>query len=168
LKLVRVIPDLLNVKTRESFLRKRAEDLDREKGFIIKEEETGRQIRMLTHEIRSTLLKASRKHWVPRFIDFDNKRSHIRSKIKHHHDHHHGCLRISVRRAYLLEDSYNQLRMRSSQDLKGRLTVHFQGEEGIDAGGLTREWYQLLLRIIFYKGALLFTTVGNDKQICLN
>ncbi|XP_071741749.1 E3 ubiquitin-protein ligase UPL2-like [Rutidosis leptorrhynchoides] len=99
---------------------------------------------------------------VPRFIDFDNKRSHFRSKIKHQHDHHHSPLRISVRRAYILEDSYNQLRMRPTQDLKGRLTVHFQGEEGIDAGGLTREWYQLLSRVIFDKGALLFTTVGND------
>ncbi|KAK6940269.1 E3 ubiquitin ligase, domain of unknown function DUF908 [Dillenia turbinata] len=100
---------------------------------------------------------------VPRFIDFDNKRSHFRSKIKHQHDHHHSPLRISVRRAYILEDSYNQLRMRSTLDLKGRLTVHFQGEEGIDAGGLTREWYQLLSRVIFDKGALLFTTVGNES-----
>ncbi|CAH9121740.1 unnamed protein product [Cuscuta epithymum] len=100
---------------------------------------------------------------VPRFIDFDNKRSHFRSKIKHQHDHHHNPLRISVRRAYILEDSYNQLRMRSTQELKGRLTVHFQGEEGIDAGGLTREWYQLLSRVIFDKGALLFTTVGNES-----
>ncbi|KAK4483925.1 hypothetical protein RD792_011134 [Penstemon davidsonii] len=100
---------------------------------------------------------------VPRIIDFDNKRSHFRSKIKHQHDHHHSPLRISVRRAYILEDSYNQLRMRSEQDLKGRLTVHFQGEEGIDAGGLTREWYQLLSRVIFDKGALLFTTVGNES-----
>lgn len=100
---------------------------------------------------------------VPRFIDFDNKRAHFRSKIKHQHDHHHSPLRISVRRAYILEDSYNQLRMRSTQELKGRLTVHFQGEEGIDAGGLTREWYQLLSRVIFDKGALLFTTVGNES-----
>ncbi|XP_073006653.1 E3 ubiquitin-protein ligase UPL2-like [Typha latifolia] len=99
---------------------------------------------------------------VPRFVDFDNKRAHFRSKIKHQHDHHHSPVRISVRRAYILEDSYNQLRMRSPQDLKGRLTVHFQGEEGIDAGGLTREWYQLLSRVIFDKGALLFTTVGNE------
>lgn len=99
---------------------------------------------------------------VPRFVDFDNKRSHFRSKIKHQHDHHHSPLRISVRRAYILEDSYNQLRMRTTQELKGRLTVHFQGEEGIDAGGLTREWYQLLSRVIFDKGALLFTTVGNE------
>ncbi|KAK1269592.1 E3 ubiquitin-protein ligase UPL2 [Acorus gramineus] len=84
---------------------------------------------------------------VPRIIDFDNKRNYFRSKIKHQHDHHHSPLRISVRRAYVLEDSYNQLRMRSTQDLKGRLTVNFQGEEGIDAGGLTREWYQLLSRV---------------------
>ncbi|KAE9587087.1 putative aminoacyltransferase, E1 ubiquitin-activating enzyme [Lupinus albus] len=99
---------------------------------------------------------------VPRFIDFDNKRSHFRSKIKHQHDHHHSPLKISVRRLYVLEDSYNHLRMRPAHDLKGRLNVHFQGEEGIDAGGLTREWYQLLSRVIFDKGALLFTTVDNE------
>ena len=88
---------------------------------------------------------------VPRFIDFDNKHSYFRSKIKHQHDHHHhSYLRISIRRALILEDSYNQLRMRSPQDLKGRLTLHFQGEEGIDAGGLAREWYQLLLVIKGY------------------
>nr|GEV27630.1 E3 ubiquitin-protein ligase UPL1-like [Tanacetum cinerariifolium] len=85
------------------------------------------------------------------------------SRIKQQHDQHlTGPLRISVRRAYVLEDSYNQLRMRPTQDLKGRLNVHFQGEEGIDAGGLTREWYQLLSRVIFDKGALLFTTGGNN------
>lgn len=99
---------------------------------------------------------------VPRLIDFDNKRAYFRARIRQQHDHHHSApLRISVRRAYVLEDSYNQLRMRPTQDLKGRLTVQFQGEEGIDAGGLTREWYQLLSRVIFDKGALLFTNVGN-------
>ncbi|XP_021771401.1 E3 ubiquitin-protein ligase UPL1-like isoform X1 [Chenopodium quinoa] len=105
----------------------------------------------------SMMLKA------PRLIDFDNKRAYFRSRIRHQHEQHlAGPLRISVRRAYVLEDSYNQLRMRSNQDLKGRLNVQFQGEEGIDAGGLTREWYQLLSRVIFDKGALLFTTVGNN------
>jgi hypothetical protein len=100
---------------------------------------------------------------VPRLIDFDNKRAYFRSCIRNQHDQHISApLRISVRRAYVLEDSYNQLRLRRSQDLKGRLTVQFQGEEGIDAGGLTREWYQLLSRVIFDKGALLFTTVGNN------
>ncbi|XP_072964095.1 E3 ubiquitin-protein ligase UPL1-like isoform X2 [Typha angustifolia] len=102
---------------------------------------------------------------VPRLIDFDNKRAYFRSRIRQEHDQHPSApLRISVRRAYVLEDSYNQLRLRRTQDLKGRLTVQFQGEEGIDAGGLTREWYQLLSRVIFDKGALLFTTVGNNAS----
>lgn len=100
---------------------------------------------------------------VPKLIDFDNKRAYFRSRIREQHDQHLSApLRISVRRAYVLEDSYNQLRLRRTQDLRGRLTVQFQGEEGIDAGGLTREWYQLLSRVVFDKGALLFTTVGNN------
>lgn len=100
----------------------------------------------------------------PRLIDFDNKRAYFRSRIRQQHEQqHYSPLRIAVRRAYVLEDSYNQLRMRTPDELKGRLTVQFQGEEGIDAGGLTREWYQLLSRVTFDKGALLFTTVGNES-----
>ncbi|PPD94066.1 hypothetical protein GOBAR_DD08888 [Gossypium barbadense] len=55
LMLVHIIPDLLSVKTRELFLRNKAEELDREMGLILTQEETGRHVRMLTHEIRSTL-----------------------------------------------------------------------------------------------------------------
>ncbi|URD81087.1 hypothetical protein MUK42_02285 [Musa troglodytarum] len=45
----------LSVKTRELFLKNKAEELDREMGLIRTQEETGRHVRMLTHEIRSTL-----------------------------------------------------------------------------------------------------------------
>lgn len=112
----------------------------------------------------------------PWLLDFDNKRAHFRHRIRHHPSHpqqqqqqqdqqqHYGTLRINVRRQRMLEDSYNQLRMRTPSELKGRLNVVFQGEEGIDAGGLTREWYQQLSRAIFDKNALLFTTVGNDTS----
>ncbi|KAI4301449.1 hypothetical protein L6164_034727 [Bauhinia variegata] len=55
LLLVHIIPDLLSVKTRELSLKNRAEELDREMGLILTQEETGRHVRMLTHEIRSTL-----------------------------------------------------------------------------------------------------------------
>jgi E3 ubiquitin-protein ligase HUWE1 len=41
----------------------------------------------------------------------------------------------------LFEDSFHQLRFRTPSEMKGRLVVSFHGEEGIDAGGLTREWY---------------------------
>ncbi|KAI9090133.1 hypothetical protein K1719_028829 [Acacia pycnantha] len=55
LMLVHIIPDLLSVKTRELILKHKAEELDREMGLILTQEETGRHVRMLTHEIRSTL-----------------------------------------------------------------------------------------------------------------
>ncbi|XP_076897655.1 ethylene receptor 1-like [Bidens hawaiensis] len=55
LTLVHIIPDLLSVKTREHFLKNKAAELDREMGIIRTQEETGRHVRMLTHEIRSTL-----------------------------------------------------------------------------------------------------------------
>ncbi|XP_030451617.2 probable ethylene response sensor 1 isoform X1 [Syzygium oleosum] len=55
LMLVHIIPDLLSVKTRELRLKSKAEELDREMGLILTQEETGRHVRMLTHEIRSTL-----------------------------------------------------------------------------------------------------------------
>ncbi|GAB2284232.1 mitochondrial 2-enoyl thioester reductase [Dionaea muscipula] len=55
LMLVHIIPDLLSVKTRELLLKNKAEELDREMGLILSQEEAGRHVRMLTHEIRSTL-----------------------------------------------------------------------------------------------------------------
>ncbi|KAG8387325.1 hypothetical protein BUALT_Bualt02G0009500 [Buddleja alternifolia] len=98
-----------------------------------------RQIPSLLEKSLSMLLKA------PRLIDFDNKRAYFTSRIRQQHDQQlSGPLRISVRWAYILEDSYKQLRMCPNQDLKERLIVHFHGEEGIDACGLTREWYQLI------------------------
>ncbi len=57
LMLVHIIPDLLSVKTRELFLKKKTAELDREMGLIRTQEETGRHVRMLTLEIRSTLDK---------------------------------------------------------------------------------------------------------------
>ena len=58
--------------------------------------------------------------------------------------------------------------MRSAEELRGRLQVNFQGEEGIDAGGLTREWYLVLSREIFNPNYALFTpATGNEPPFLL-
>ncbi|KAJ6723389.1 ETHYLENE RESPONSE SENSOR 1 [Salix koriyanagi] len=57
LMLVHIIPDILSVKTRELFLKNKAEELDQEMGLMLTQEEIGRHVGMLTHEIRSTLDK---------------------------------------------------------------------------------------------------------------
>jgi HECT-domain (ubiquitin-transferase) len=39
---------------------------------------------------------------------------------------------------------------------KQKLHVKFSGEEGEDAGGVSREWFSLLSKEIFYPGYALF------------
>ena len=43
----------------------------------------------------------------------------------------------------MFEDTFHQLRSRTPDEIKLKLNVTFSGEEGIDAGGVTREWYQV-------------------------
>ncbi|KAK1354263.1 Ethylene receptor [Heracleum sosnowskyi] len=57
LMLVEIIPDFLSLKRHEVILKRKAEELDTEKCLIIREEESARNVRMLTRDIRSTLDK---------------------------------------------------------------------------------------------------------------
>ncbi|XP_076805174.1 putative E3 ubiquitin-protein ligase HECTD2 [Clavelina lepadiformis] len=54
-------------------------------------------------------------------------------------------LNIKVRREHLLSDSLEQIYGNRKQ-LKKKLRVEFVGEPGYDMGGLTKEWFLLLLR----------------------
>jgi E3 ubiquitin-protein ligase HUWE1 len=90
-------------------------------------------------------------------IDFDNKKAYFRALIrKRSSEAHAGTIRITVRRDRVFDDSYHQLRSHSAEEMKGRLHVQFNGEEGIDAGGVTREWYVILARQIFDPNYALF------------
>ncbi|EFJ46920.1 hypothetical protein VOLCADRAFT_75266 [Volvox carteri f. nagariensis] len=98
---------------------------------------------------------------VPRLIDFDNKRAWFRSKVRATPDNErpYGSLRLAVRREHVFEDSFYQLRGRPAEEMKLKLNVTFQGEEGIDAGGVTREWYQVMAREMFNPNLALFVAV---------
>nr|CAB3252467.1 probable E3 ubiquitin-protein ligase HECTD2 [Phallusia mammillata] len=52
---------------------------------------------------------------------------------------------ISVRRQHMLQDSLEQI-FNNRKHLKKKLRVEFVGEPGYDMGGLTKEWFLLLLR----------------------
>ncbi|KAJ2747137.1 putative E3 ubiquitin-protein ligase [Coemansia sp. BCRC 34301] len=54
-------------------------------------------------------------------------------------------LKLLIRRRCLVEDSLHQLATHE-QDLKKRLKIEFVGEEGVDGGGLAKEWFMLLVR----------------------
>ncbi|ESO93074.1 hypothetical protein LOTGIDRAFT_119782, partial [Lottia gigantea] len=57
-------------------------------------------------------------------------------------------LNLKVRRTHLVSDSLNEIACKQ-HDLKKKLKVTFSGEPGLDMGGLTKEWFLLLLRQIF-------------------
>ncbi|KAL7750380.1 putative E3 ubiquitin-protein ligase [Sorochytrium milnesiophthora] len=55
---------------------------------------------------------------------------------------------LCIRRNHIVQDSLDQL-SDMSLDLKKRIRVEFPNEEGIDAGGLTKEWLMLLVKDLF-------------------
>lgn len=61
-------------------------------------------------------------------------------------------LTLNVRRDCLVEDSLtgvSEVIGGGGEDIKKGLRIVFQGEEGVDAGGLKKEWFLLLVREVF-------------------
>lgn len=75
---------------------------------------------------------------------------------------------LHVRRECVVEDSLQRISEAVGQlqgDLKKGLKVHFAGEEGVDAGGLRKEWFLLLVRDIFDPNHGLFL-YDEDSHLC--
>jgi E3 ubiquitin-protein ligase NEDD4 len=62
-----------------------------------------------------------------------------------------GQCHIKVRRDHIFEDSYAEIMRQSAGDLKKRLMIKFDGEDGLDYGGLSRSLPQLLTPSNFYR-----------------
>eukprot|EP01118_Nematostelium_gracile_P014044 TRINITY_DN5399_c0_g1_i1.p1 TRINITY_DN5399_c0_g1~~TRINITY_DN5399_c0_g1_i1.p1 ORF type:complete len:469 (+),score=99.25 TRINITY_DN5399_c0_g1_i1:722-2128(+) len=59
------------------------------------------------------------------------------------------ALVMKIQRENLIEDTLAELSQHDPEDLKKQLRIHFVGEEGIDEGGVQKEWFQLIVREIF-------------------
>jgi hypothetical protein len=98
----------------------------------------------------------------PQLLDFENKRTYFKAEMrKLKPERNFESIRLLVRREQLFMDSYNQLRSKSTQEMFGKLRIQYVGEEGIDAGGLTREWFELLSKELFNPNYALFTPSTN-------
>lgn len=53
-------------------------------------------------------------------------------------------IKITLSRQSLFEDSYHQIMRLPAYELRRRLYIIFRGEEGLDYGGVSREWFFLL------------------------
>ena len=103
----------------------------------------------------------------PKVLEFDNKRNYFNRRIHSRGTearHPHPPLQLSVRRDQVFLDSFKSLYFKSADEMKyGKLSVRFHGEEGVDAGGVTREWFQVLARGMFNPNYALFIPVASDR-----
>jgi hypothetical protein len=77
-----------------------------------------------------------------------------------------GHMRINVRRNCLLEDSVDAVMSLNRKDLRKVWRFEFIGEMGIDAGGLAREWFELVTKEIFDPDMGLWMT-SEANQMCM-
>lgn len=74
-----------------------------------------------------------------------------------------GQCHIKVRRSHIFEDAYAEVMRHSPADLKKRLMIKFEGEDGLDYGGLSREFFFLLSHEMFNPFYCLFEYSAHDN-----
>ncbi|KAG0091821.1 hypothetical protein BGZ92_011588 [Podila epicladia] len=74
-----------------------------------------------------------------------------------------GQCHMKVRRSHIFEDAYHEIMRQSPTDLKKRLMIKFEGEDGLDYGGLSREFFFLLSHEMFNPFYCLFEYSAHDN-----
>ncbi|CEG66243.1 Putative E3 ubiquitin-protein ligase [Rhizopus microsporus] len=74
-----------------------------------------------------------------------------------------GQCHIKVRRDHIFEDAYAEIMRQVPADLKKRLMIKFDGEDGLDYGGLSREFFFLLSHEMFNPFYCLFEYSAHDN-----
>jgi hypothetical protein len=72
-------------------------------------------------------------------------------------------LTVQVKRSWLLQTAMTSLMKVAPADLRNGLLVKFEGEAGLDYGGLSREFFFLLSHELFHPFTGLFEYAGNDQ-----
>jgi hypothetical protein len=74
-----------------------------------------------------------------------------------------GHVKICVRRPYLLQDSVDAVMSLSRTQLRQRWRLEIANEPAVDAGGVTREWFQLVTQQIFDPAFGLWMSSANNQ-----
>ncbi|XP_043667543.1 apoptosis-resistant E3 ubiquitin protein ligase 1 isoform X2 [Vespula pensylvanica] len=83
---------------------------------------------------------------------------------KHHQKYYHEKLSMKVQRDKLLESSMKATKGFSVSDWCRNFEITFQGEQGVDWGGVRREWFELICAALFDPGNGLFASFGESQQ----
>ncbi|KAF8442842.1 hypothetical protein L210DRAFT_3611380 [Boletus edulis BED1] len=74
-----------------------------------------------------------------------------------------GKCELRLRRSRVLEDSFAAVMKMRGDDMKKRLVIRFEGEDGLDYGGVSREWFFLVSHEIFDPSYGLFQYSAHDN-----
>jgi hypothetical protein len=77
-----------------------------------------------------------------------------------------GHVKLVVRRSVLLHDSMDAVMALGRDDMRKRWRFEFAGEQGIDAGGLAREWFELVSEQLFDPDKGLWLSSAQN-QMCM-
>ncbi|XP_064808775.1 ubiquitin-protein ligase E3A-like [Oncorhynchus masou masou] len=80
-------------------------------------------------------------------------------------------LRLKVRRDHIIDDALVRLEMIAMEnpaDLRKQLFVEFEGEQGVDEGGVSKEFFQLVLEEMFNPDIGMFTYDESTKLFWFN
>ncbi|KAG8586776.1 hypothetical protein GDO81_005479 [Engystomops pustulosus] len=80
-------------------------------------------------------------------------------------------LRLKVRRDHIIDDALVRLEMIAMEnpaDLKKQLYVEFEGEQGVDEGGVSKEFFQLVVEEIFNPDIGMFTYDESTRYFWFN
>uniref|UniRef100_A0A0K0E3D3 E3 ubiquitin-protein ligase n=1 Tax=Strongyloides stercoralis TaxID=6248 RepID=A0A0K0E3D3_STRER len=72
-------------------------------------------------------------------------------------------VKITVSRNNLFEESFSEIMRKNAVDLRRRLYIQFRGEEGLDYGGIAREWFFLLSHEVLNPMYCLFEYAGGSN-----
>ena len=98
---------------------------------------------------------------VPKILDFEIRRAYFRKELSKMQRS--GGIRLRIKRSRLMENSFNQLYSRNADELRRKLQIEFVDEEGMDAGGVAREWFLELSKQVFNANYNLFIPSANGN-----
>ena len=102
----------------------------------------------------------------PKVLEFDNRRNYFNRRLHTLQGSRdpHPTLQLNVRRDQVFLDSYKSMYYKKGDEIKyAKLSIRFHGEEGVDAGGVTREWFQVMARQMVNPDHALFIPVASDR-----
>eukprot|EP00111_Clytia_hemisphaerica_P022609 TCONS_00066498-protein len=97
---------------------------------------------------------------------FEDKKRHFQSVLESNAPSH-STITLKVKRDQLLKDSMQATKNFNKNDWSKKFLIKFDGEEGLDYGGLSREWFTLVLDQLFNNRGGLFQRFNKENPQAL-